>query len=165
MSELAAAVLVCNADGRILLYNAAARRLLEHRPDRPGAVGLGRSVFALFDPDLIAHVLDRTTAGASVQATTAWDGRILRVQAAPVAAAGDAGFVLLVEDVTRRSETSRHRDALLRDLTEGVRPRPVRSAARRRTCSSTRTCLPTSVNGSYGSSRTRRSRWGNGSRT
>jgi DNA polymerase-3 subunit epsilon len=121
MSELAAAVLVCNADGRILLYNAAARRLLENRPDRPGAVGLGRSVFGLIDPGLIAHVLDRTTAGVPAQATTAWAGRILRVQVAPVAAAGDAGFVLLVEDVTRRLETSRHRDALLRDLTEGVR--------------------------------------------
>ncbi len=123
MSELAAAVLVCNADGRILLYNAAARRLLEDRPDRPGVVGLGRSVFGVLDRDLVAHVLDRAQVGAPVHATAAWGERLLRVQVAPVApvAAEATGFVVLVEDVTQRLETTRHRDALLRDLTEGVR--------------------------------------------
>jgi DNA polymerase III subunit epsilon len=126
MSELAAAVLVCNADGRILLYNAAARRLLEDRPDRTGVVGLGRSVFGVVDRDLVTHVLDRSRAGAPVHATTAWGERILRVNVAPVAdgeaTGGKAtGFVVLVEDVTRRWETTRHRDALLRELTEGVR--------------------------------------------
>jgi len=123
MSELAAAVLVCNADGRILLYNAAARRLLEDRPDRPGVVGLGRSVFGVVDRDLVAHVLDRAQAGAAVHATTAWGERLLRVQVAPVAPVGTeaTGFVVLVEDVTRRFDTTRRRDALLRDLTEGVR--------------------------------------------
>jgi DNA polymerase III subunit epsilon len=123
MSELAAAVLVCNGDGRILLYNAAARRLLEQRPDRPGVVGLGRSIFGILDRDLVFHVLDRARAGASIHATTAWAGRLLRVDVAPVPSATDeaTGFVVLVEDVTRRTETARRRDALLRDLTEGVR--------------------------------------------
>jgi DNA polymerase-3 subunit epsilon len=123
MSELAAAVLVCNAEGRILLYNDAARRLLEGRPDRPGVVGLGRSVFGVVDRDLITHVLERARTGAPVHATTAWADRLLRVSVAPVAASGAeaTGFVLLVDDVTRRYEITRHRDALLRDLTEGVR--------------------------------------------
>lgn len=129
MSELAAAVLVCNADGRILLYNAAARRLLEDRPDRTGVVGLGRSVFSVVDRDLLAHVLDRSRAGVPIHATTAWGERILRVNVAPVTGAGEEGaadldalgFVVLVEDVTRRWETTRHRDTLLRELTEGVR--------------------------------------------
>ncbi|HEU4423644.1 MAG TPA: exonuclease domain-containing protein [Pilimelia sp.] len=130
MSELAAAVLVCNAEGRILLYNDAARRLLADRPDRAGIVGLGRSVFGVVDRDLVAHLLDRAGTGAPAHATTAWADRLLRVS---VAAAGPSrrrrparpseatGFVMLVDDVTRRSETTRHRDALLRDLTEGVR--------------------------------------------
>jgi DNA polymerase-3 subunit epsilon len=123
MSELAAAVLVCNAEGRILLYNDAARRLLEDRPDRPGVVGLGRSVFGVVDRDLVAHVFERAHSGAPVHATTAWGERLLRVQVAPVASVGAeaTGFVVLLEDVTRRFETTRHRDALLRDLTEGVR--------------------------------------------
>jgi DNA polymerase-3 subunit epsilon len=123
MSELAAAVLVCNADGRILLYNAAARQLLEDQPQRPGVVGLGRSVFGVVDRDLVAHVLDRASAGAPVHATTIWGDRMLRVGVAPVAADDDSatGFVVLVEDVTRRTGTARRRDALLRELTEGVR--------------------------------------------
>jgi DNA polymerase III subunit epsilon len=124
MSELAAAVLVCNADGRILLYNAAARGLLEDRPDRAGVVGLGRSIFGVVDRDLVAHVLDRSRTGRPIHATTAWGDRILRVHVAPVASADTeepTGFVVLVEDVTRRAETTRQRDALLRELTEGVR--------------------------------------------
>ncbi len=123
MSELVPAVLVCNAEGRILLYNSAARRLLEDRPDRPGVVGLGRSVFGVVDRDLVAHVLDRAQAGAPVHATTAWGERLLRVRVAPVAPvdAQAMGFVVLVDDVTRRFEATRHRDALLRDLTEGAR--------------------------------------------
>jgi DNA polymerase-3 subunit epsilon len=123
MSELAAAVLVCNAEGRILLNNAAARRLLEDQPQRPGVVGLGRSVFGVVDRDLVAHVLDRASAGVPAHATTIWGDRTLRVGVAPVAADDDSatGFVVLVEDVTRRTETARRRDALLRELTEAVR--------------------------------------------
>jgi DNA polymerase-3 subunit epsilon len=125
MSELAAAVLVCNAEGRILLYNAAARRLLEDRPEQTGVVGLGRSVFGVVDRDLVTHVLDRSQAGAPVHTTTAWGERILRVNVAPVVAGGVAGvipgFIVLAEDMTRRWETIRQRDALLRGLTESVR--------------------------------------------
>jgi DNA polymerase-3 subunit epsilon len=147
MSELAMAVLVCNAEGRILLYNAAARRLLEDRPEQTGVVGLGRSVFGVVDRDLVTHVLDRSRAGVPVHATTAWGERILRVNVAPVVAAGGVatggvatgggvagvatgggaasgvatGFIVLAEDMTRRWETIRQRDALLRGLTESVR--------------------------------------------
>jgi DNA polymerase-3 subunit epsilon len=124
MGELVAAVLVCNTDGRILLYNAAARRLLEDRPDRTGVVGLGRSVYGVVDRDLVTHVLDRSRPGAPVHATTGWGDRILRVHVAPVRGEDTdeaTGFIVLVEDVTRRAEATRHRDALLRELTEGVR--------------------------------------------
>ena len=55
MAELAAAVIVCNVDGQILLYNAAARSVLGD----DAAVGLGRSVFGIIDRDLLAHALDR----------------------------------------------------------------------------------------------------------
>src|SRR5437867_8809685 len=49
MSELTDSVLVCNAEGLILLYNATARSLFNHGDANDGAstgiVGLGRSVF------------------------------------------------------------------------------------------------------------------------
>lgn len=82
MSELTLGVVVCNAEGRILLYNTRAKHLLSEAPASPrfrgglnrgaanpspataapatpGAfVGLGRSVFGVLSRDLILHALD-----------------------------------------------------------------------------------------------------------
>jgi DNA polymerase III subunit epsilon len=130
MSELTFAVLVCNADGRILLYNAAARELLGRDGSAPGLVGLGRSVFGILDRSLVTHALERIAPGAnaaaapSVQlAASTSGGRLLRVGIAPVRDRGGeaAGFVLILEDVTATAETSIRRDALLRSLTEDTR--------------------------------------------
>jgi DNA polymerase-3 subunit epsilon len=130
MAELTPAVLVCNADGRILLYNVAAKELLGRNGAAPGLVGLGRSIFAILDRRLLAHALERigaakgdaATAGVHVAATTS-GGRLLRIGMAPVRdREGDAsGFVLILEDVTETAETSGRRDALLRSLTEDSR--------------------------------------------
>ncbi|SHK02708.1 3'-5' exonuclease [Rhodothermus profundi] len=57
LGDLPEAVLVCRASGQILLYNEAARRLLES-PEQPGTIGLGRSIFHCLDRELIAFVLD-----------------------------------------------------------------------------------------------------------
>jgi DNA polymerase-3 subunit epsilon len=131
MSELTLAVIVCNVGGRILLYNAAARRLLGQGDDAAGAVGLGRSLFAVLDRSLIGHALERLRgadagdgpAPAVHLAATTIDGRLLRVAVAPVAGRDGqlTGIVLTLEDVTRRAEADARRDALLRSLTEGTR--------------------------------------------
>lgn len=129
MSELTLAVLVCNADGRILLYNAAATELLS-REDGTALVGLGRSIFGILDRSLVAHALERIgartngAAPAPVHLTAAIaDDRLLRIGMAPV---GDrhgelSGFVLILDDVTHAAHQSLRRDALLRSLTEGTR--------------------------------------------
>ncbi len=82
MAELAVAVLVCNVDGRILLYNSAARSVL----DDDTAVGLGRSIFDIVDRDLLEHAVARIRAAsaASHVATTLYGGRLLQVQVATV---------------------------------------------------------------------------------
>jgi DNA polymerase-3 subunit epsilon len=50
VGELDQSVLVCNRDGRILLYNAAAEALLGAAGESgAGGVGLGRSVFGVID--------------------------------------------------------------------------------------------------------------------
>lgn len=129
MSELTLPVLVCNFEGRILLYNEAARDVLDG-PDPSGSaadgyVGLGRSVFGLVDHSLIAHALDRIRAGSSSSpsATTTYGGRLLRVRVASVAGAEEesTGFVLTFEDLTRRAVAGERRDELVRTLTEGTR--------------------------------------------
>lgn len=98
MSELTQSVVVCNRDGRILLYNQRARRQFRVLSDAPqladGAelIGIGRSIYAVFDKKLVAHALDsigqrlaRGAAQPSAQFVTATrGGQLLRVQVAPV---------------------------------------------------------------------------------
>ena len=146
MSELAQSVVVCNSDGRILLYNARAMQLLR-KPiagDATAAkahalIGLGRSIFAVFDRNLIIHALENIRDRMAREAhgpvasfvTTAPAGQLVRVQIAPVlgtdadaaqgAPEGSTGFVMLLDNITRRIETGSRRDSLLQTLTQGTR--------------------------------------------
>ncbi len=147
MSELNQSVVVCNRDGRILLYNQRARQQFRALSQEPGVadgtelVGIGRSIYAVFDRQLLAHALERIhqsmvrgVASPSAQfVTTTQGGQLLRVQVAPVraggsdAAAGNAaqavvsGFVLMLNNVTASVEEEAERDQLLHGLTEGSR--------------------------------------------
>lgn len=63
MSELSQGVLVCNLDGRILLYNERARQVICAAPHPQSGcaaslIGLGRSIFAFVDRSLLAHALE-----------------------------------------------------------------------------------------------------------
>lgn len=98
MAELQQSVVVCNLDGRILLYNNRARLQYQALADTStladgaGVIGLGRSIHAVFDASLVAHALDtirrrtdRGAANASAQfVTTTRNGQLLRVQVAGV---------------------------------------------------------------------------------
>jgi DNA polymerase III subunit epsilon len=144
MSELTQSVVVCNLDGRILLYNNRARlqfRALSDSPALAGGnelIGLGRSIYAVFERRLVAHALDsvqqrlqRGAAHPSAQFVTATrSGQLLRAQMAPVRgvaddAAGTApaitGFVLMLDNITREYEEESARERLLHGLTEGSR--------------------------------------------
>jgi len=143
MAELSQSVVVCNLDGRILLYNNRARlqfRALSSAPqlaDGGELIGLGRSIYAVFDRQLVAHALERVqqrlqrgVANPAAQFVTGTrTGQLLRVQLAPVRAvgaesAGDAalnGFVLMLDNITRDFADESRRDLLLHGLTEGSR--------------------------------------------
>jgi DNA polymerase III subunit epsilon len=121
MTDLDVAVLVCSLGGRVLLYNPAARSLIADDL----ALGLGRSVFGIVDRGLLTHALDRIRDG-SAQAhvsTTLRDGQLLHVRFTPVRDVADeiSGFVLVLEDLTSRQQTSVARDTLLRELIETTR--------------------------------------------
>lgn len=128
MAELAEGVLVCNAEGRILLYNEQARTLLAAAA---APVGLGRSVFGLVDRTQVAHALEKLARLARPGeappvtrfVTAAGGGRLLRVRAAPFGASTGvmAGFVLSLEDVTGHLQREGSRRALLAALAAGVR--------------------------------------------
>jgi DNA polymerase-3 subunit epsilon len=162
MAELTQSVVVCNLDGRVLLYNARARLQFRALSDAPAAIGgaellgLGRSIYAVLDRQLVAHALDsigeRLARGADQPSaqfvTSTRSGQLLRVQMAPVravmpapgrvdvadapAAASDAalvspaapvlaGFVLMLDNITRDFRDESLRDRLLHDLSEGSR--------------------------------------------
>jgi len=142
MAELTQSVVVCNLDGRIILYNSRARlqfRAMSSAPSLAGGselVGIGRSIYAVFDRQLVAHALEsiqqRSSRGAASPSaqfvTTTQAGQLLKVQMAPVRS-GDAsvgatdisGFVLMLDNVTRAFEEEHVRDQLLHGLTEGSR--------------------------------------------
>ena len=125
MAQLTVAVVVCNREGRILLYNQAARSLV----DDATLLGLGRSVFGVVDRGLVAHAYDRLRSGAEppYTATTLHRDRQIRVQVtlvrepAPGGGEPGSGFVLALEDLTHQVRAGDQRERLLRKLTEGTR--------------------------------------------
>ena len=151
MSELSQSVIVCNLDGRILLYNNRARQMFETLDDMPqrgtGAalIGLGRSVFAIIERSLINHALDkihqqieRGVTQPVANFVTSLGAQLIRVQMAPVLGAAQetdavrgqsgshnersvGGFVLILDNITRSFEIESRRDSLLQSLTEGGR--------------------------------------------
>jgi DNA polymerase-3 subunit epsilon len=139
MSELALSVLVCNIEGRILLYNARARQMLEAGHDTgmvagTAAVGLGRSVFGVLERGLIVHALEQIqhrlrqgnvewAAPVAGFVATLAAGRVVRAHMAPVFDSGHAlsGFVLTLEDITRNIAADSRRGALWQALTQDAR--------------------------------------------
>lgn len=136
MAELQQSVVVCNRDGRILLYNDRAIALSRTVSRAPGAsrgaelIGLGRSIHGLVEQGPIAHALEtverrlaRGEAQVSARFVTATaDVHLLQVGMAPVRSRGVVtGYVLLLDDITAEQEAHGRRDRLLTELTEASR--------------------------------------------
>jgi DNA polymerase-3 subunit epsilon len=144
MSELSQSVVVCNLDGRILLYNNRARLQFQalgegiQSSSGRAPIGLGRSIFAILDRNLITHALDtiqhRLRRGSAQPVanfvTTSQADQLIRVQMAPVLGGQWAeaeserllgGYVLILDNITRSFEVESQRDQMLQSLTEGSR--------------------------------------------
>jgi DNA polymerase III subunit epsilon len=133
MSELTQSVLVCNLEGRILLYNARAKQILTQPSEgvTHSMVGLGRSIFAIIDRSLITHGVEtlndrlqrKVTRPVANFVTSTTAGQLIRAQMAPVVSSGGeiTGYVLTLDDIRRSMESSGRRDQLLQSLTEGSR--------------------------------------------
>jgi DNA polymerase-3 subunit epsilon len=121
MAELTVPVIVANTEGRILLYNAAARGLVTEE----AALGLGRSVFGVVERDVVLHALAQLgDKPRPVQVATAQpDGRLLRARIAGVrdAEGGLTGIVLVLEDLTSAAKATQRQDAFLRELSRATR--------------------------------------------
>jgi len=138
MSELGHAIVVCNLDGRVMLYNNRARLQFRALSRMPGLaagaelIGLGRSIHAAIDPRVISHALgnirQRLDRGAMHPVaqfmTPTQGGQLLRVQMTGVrdpAHGGQAplsGYVLVLDNVTREFEQADALDRRLHSLSE-----------------------------------------------
>jgi DNA polymerase-3 subunit epsilon len=145
MAELPEGVLICNTEGRIILYNNRARRLLigsvgPPKNDRKDAVpsadaaryiGLGRSVEGIIDKNLIGHARDQIGVKlrendpdvVSYFVVPGADDRLLRVEAVPVLDTKRrfSGLILIFNDITRQLETDSHLNLALQSFSRGIR--------------------------------------------
>jgi DNA polymerase-3 subunit epsilon len=135
ISHLTQGVLVCNPEGRILLYNQRARALVEGSGQAASSnwIGLGRSVYSVMDKKRITHALlniEQTLRQGETRLMTAFatsrpDGKLLNVHLMPVldndVDRNVRGYVFILEDITRRIGAETRRSTLLRSLTEGQR--------------------------------------------
>ncbi len=133
MSELVEGVLVCNAEGRILLYNEQARALLSEGANAAASapVGLGRSVFSIIDHAQAVHAIEkleqlRQGGDAAPRArfvAPAGRGRLVKFEAAPYrdAAGGLAGIVFTLSDVTGLLEREAQRLSVLQSIATQAR--------------------------------------------
>ncbi len=117
------AVVVCNLDHRILLYNQATGRLFRDHP----ALGLGRSLLELLGGQALGHALEglelrhksgRRDLSSAFVCATSDATRMLQARIALVRdAGGDAnGYALSLEDISTELEGRRAGEALRRAL-------------------------------------------------
>jgi DNA polymerase-3 subunit epsilon len=138
MSELAMGVIVCNLDGRILLYNQRARLQFRGGANNGNAcpvLGLGRSVYPLLDRSRLQHglaLIEQRLRDGNLHPVTHFvitlrEGRLLHIHMAPVLTQSSefpdavSGYVLTIEDITRRFERDIKRNHAFHTLTAGQR--------------------------------------------
>jgi DNA polymerase-3 subunit epsilon len=134
MSKLTQGVLVCNPEGRILLYNPRAQQLLEGQARQSGAgdwIGLGRSVYGVIDEHLIKHAIGtirhRLASGDSNLlvpfVASRPNAQLLSAHLVPILDQdrGLRGYILTFEDITRQFGAESRRGFVLTSLTEGQR--------------------------------------------
>ena len=113
MSELPQGVIICNINGRILLFNSLAKKIFTPNPGQRKSeifLGLGRSVFHLFDKALIAHAMEEIESRLGISGqnvassfiTPIHTDRLISVEAIPVLdpEKNITGFILAFLDVT-----------------------------------------------------------------
>lgn len=132
MAELKQSIVVCNASGQVLLFNAQARELLG---DADLPLQVGRLVTQWVDVELMRHaqgILSAQVARSTGQATTefVWltaSGSMLQVHMTAITALESTpsvtGYVLMINDVSAEQALQSKREAWLYELTDFSRTR------------------------------------------
>jgi DNA polymerase III subunit epsilon len=131
LREVDDGVLVCDADGKVLLYNPAAVRVLRNTP----TLGLGRSVYDVFVPAAMQHTLEMLRErpaehtqnngerGAEFVCAAKDEGLLMhcRMNLVPSSSPLRSAFVLTFSDITHQIARLSQRDTLIRGTLEALR--------------------------------------------
>jgi len=150
MAELPEAVLVCNKEGMIILYNSQAKRYFSeknttlqanHPPDvvndtvvdhqGQAHLGIGRSIFGIIDENIIRHALGEIRSKlkkneedvTSAFVVTDRANRLLRGEAAPILNPERefSGFIVIFNDITQGLRLEARAEFLLRSFQQKIR--------------------------------------------
>ncbi len=133
MAELPQGIIICNNDGRILLFNSIAKKTFTQGTSLKSAkhfIGLGRSIFHLLDKELVNNGLDeiKTCLDKDMKSVGAYfitpilTGYLISVEIIPMLDTKRemTGFILMFQDVTDRINqydiTHKHLLSLKKDL-------------------------------------------------
>ncbi|MCG8688417.1 MAG: hypothetical protein MI892_26345 [Desulfobacterales bacterium] len=113
MGELPQGVIVCNKNGRIILFNSLAKDLFSSSSGTELSeqfIGLGRSIFHLIDKSLVAHAMDEIIEQINTPESTLGSyfitpiatGTLISAEALPLLDPDKkfTGFILAVQDVS-----------------------------------------------------------------
>lgn len=150
MAELPEAVLVCNKEGVIILYNSQAKRYFSEKnstlqtkyhsdlvndaaDDSQGKahLGIGRSIFGIINENIIHHALDEIRTRlkrneenvTSTFVVTDQANRLLRAEAAPILNPQRefSGFIVIFNDITQGLRLEARAEFLLRSFQQKIR--------------------------------------------
>ena len=132
ISKLPEAILICDANGMILLHDSQSETYL--LPDNSTPAGLvsltGKSITSLVDKHLVEHALDEINAQLKQDIPHPVSTfilqkppRILQSQMVPILSAVGlfTGFVLILDDITQQSQAGKRVEALLNTLSKNAR--------------------------------------------
>lgn len=134
MGELPQGIVVCNKNGRVLLFNSLASVLFTPEAGRSSRLflGLGRSVFHLIDKALITHAMDEiieqmNTPGIAIGSffiAPIASGILISAQAIPVLDGQRrmTGFILACQDISERITKYQTVDSSLKRLKTLISP-------------------------------------------
>ncbi len=131
ISKLPEAILICDANGKILLHDEQCETYLADTGKDPSSISItGENISAFIDKGLIEHALDeineqlkQQSGGSGSTFTFQKTGRMLHAQAAPVLDKTGRynGLVLIIDDITRQNRAEKRLDSLFRLLSRNAR--------------------------------------------
>ncbi len=150
MAELPEAVMVCNKDGMIILYNSQAKRYFgeksntlqaNHPPDvvndtaadqkGQAHLGIGRSIFGIINENMIRHALGEIRTRlerneedvTSAFVVTDRANRLLKAEAAPILNPEKefSGFIVIFNDITQGLRLEARAEFLLKSFQQRIR--------------------------------------------